>query len=260
MRIKRIILSLKGMPGDKQSSGNRFRMKDKKKVLVIGLDCAAPQLVFERWKDELPNIKRLMERGVFGKLRSIVPPITCPAWMCMMTGKDPGQLGIYGFRNRGDYSYNNLRFPTSKSVKEDTVWDILSRNGKKVILLGIPLTYPPKPVNGLVISSFLTPSTDSEYTYPGDLKGEIEALVGDYIIDVENFRTQDKENLLVQIYDMTHKRFRVAKYLLEEKEWDFFAMVEMGVDRIHHGFWKFIDPEHRKYQIGNPFENSIKDY
>jgi predicted AlkP superfamily phosphohydrolase/phosphomutase len=239
--------------GLKPSQGRR-------RVLVIGLDCATPQLVFDKWRDELPNLKRLMEGGTYGELESTVPPITVPAWMSMMTSKDPGQLGFYGFRNRADYSYDRMRIASSKLVVEDTVWDILSRAGKKVILVGVPQTYPVKPTNGYVISSFLTPSTRSQYTYPAELREEVEALVGDYMLDVENFRTEDKDDLIRQIYEMTQKRFTVVKYLLNEKEWDFFMMVEMGVDRIHHGFWKFFDSEHHKYEPNSPYQNVIEDY
>lgn len=239
--------------GLKPSQGRR-------RVLVIGLDCATPQLVFDKWRDELPNLKRLVEGGTYGELESTIPPITVPAWMSMMTSKDPGQLGFYGFRNRADYSYDRMRIASSKLVVEDTVWDILSRAGKKVILVGVPQTYPVKPTNGYVISSFLTPSTRSQYTYPAELREEVEALVGDYMLDVENFRTDDKDDLIRQIYEMTQKRFTVVKYLLNEKEWDFFMMVEMGVDRIHHGFWKFFDSEHHKYEPNSPYQNVIEDY
>ncbi|MEK7282548.1 MAG: alkaline phosphatase family protein, partial [Acidobacteriota bacterium] len=78
------------------------------KVAVIGLDCAAPRLVFERFRDHLPNLKSLMEGGCYGPLLSTHPPITVPAWACMMRSQDPGQLGIYGFRNRKDHSYDGL--------------------------------------------------------------------------------------------------------------------------------------------------------
>ena len=70
------------------------------RVAVIGLDCAEPSLVFDRFADELPNISQLIARGTWGPLRSVDPPITVPAWSCMLTGRDPGELGIYGFRNR----------------------------------------------------------------------------------------------------------------------------------------------------------------
>ena len=70
------------------------------KLLLIGLDCASPALVFERYRARLSNLERLMRTGSYGRLRSIVPPITVPAWAAMLTGRDPGQLGLYGFRNR----------------------------------------------------------------------------------------------------------------------------------------------------------------
>ncbi len=87
------------------------------KVCVIGLDCAPPELVFDLWRDQLPHLRRLMAQGVYGPLESTIPPITVPAWMSMMTGKDPGTLGIYGFRNRRDHSYDGLAFASNKMIQ-----------------------------------------------------------------------------------------------------------------------------------------------
>ncbi len=233
---------------------------DKRKVLVIGMDCMTPQLVFERWRDELPNLRRLMEQGLWGELESTIPPITVPAWSCMMSSKDPGVLGFYGFRNRADYSYDRMSIATSKDVKEDRVWDILSRDAKQVILVGVPQTYPPSPVYGQMVTSFLTPSTKSPYTYPPELRAEVEGLVGDYVLDVQGFRTEDKERLLKQIYEMTDQHFALVKHLLKTKPWRFGMYVEMGPDRIHHGFWKHFDAQHPKHIPGSPFQNAILDY
>ena len=231
-----------------------------KKVLIIGLDCATPQLVFDKWAAQLPTIASLMNRGSYGLLRSCVPPITVPAWSCMMSGKNPGKLGCYGFRNRSDHSYEGLAFATSRAIKEDRVWDILSRAGKKVILVGVPQTYPPTPVNGLMVTCFLTPDTSCQYTHPRELAAEIKAQVGDYMLDVDDYRTENKEQILGQIYEMTEKRFNLFKHFLQTKPWDFAMMVEMGIDRMHHGFWKYMDPEHPKYEPGSKFENAIFDY
>jgi predicted AlkP superfamily phosphohydrolase/phosphomutase len=231
-----------------------------KRVLVIGLDSAPPKQVFEEWVDELPHIKSLMEQGIYGELESTIPAITCPAWMSMMTSKNPGQLGFYGFRNRKGHSYDEMWIANSRYVREDTVWDILSRRGLKVGMVGVPQTYPPKPVNGFMVTSFLTPGIESQYTYPDELKDEIQSLVGKYIIDCENFRTENKQELLDEIYEMTEKRFKVVKSFVREKPWDFFMMVEMGPDRIQHGFWKYCDREHFKYEEGNEYENAFLDY
>ena len=178
----------------------------------------------------------------------------------MMSSKDPGQLGYYGFRNRKNYSYDGYMIATSDSVTHKRAWDYLSDKGNNVVLLGIPQTFPPKPVNGHIVSGFLTPTNSSNYTYPPTLKEEIETVSDGYVFDVANFRTNDKEALLARIYEKTEKHFKVAKHLLKTKPWDFFMLVEMGVDRIHHAFWSFMDKDHKKYIPGNSFENSIKDY
>jgi predicted AlkP superfamily phosphohydrolase/phosphomutase len=231
------------------------------RALVIGLDCAPPQLVFERWRDDLPTLRALMERGRYGVLRSCDPPITVPAWACMTSSRSPGALGIYGFRNRRDYSYDRLSIADSRAVRVPRVWDVLSRRGRPVIVIGVPPTYPVSAVNGVMISDFLTPDTErAQYTYPAELKQEIEGLVGRYMVDVDNFRTPDKGRLLIDLEEMTEKRFRVAEHLLETRPWDLFFMVEIGTDRVHHAFWRFADPEHRLYEPGNRFEAAMLDY
>jgi predicted AlkP superfamily phosphohydrolase/phosphomutase len=232
----------------------------RRRVMLIGLDCAAPELVFDRWLDDLPNIKSLYAGGVHGLLRSCDPPITVPAWSVMMSSKSPGLLGVYGFRNRADHSYDKYTIANSLAIKEDRLWDILSRSGKHSIIIGVPGTYPPRPLKGALVGDFLTPDTNCNYTYPAELSQEIEQVVGEYILDVRDFRSGNKPKILADIYEMTRKRFQLARHLLATQDWDYFMMVEMGVDRIHHAFWDDMDPAHRFYVAGNQFENAIRDY
>ena len=173
-----------------------------RKVLVIGLDSAPPELVFEKYRDELPNIRRLMENGVYGRMQSCHPPITVPAWMVMVTSKSPGRLGLYGFRHRKGFSYTDGWIANALSVKEEKIWSILSHAGKKVCIVGVPPSYPPTPLNGELVSCFITPNSNREYTYPSELKKEIEGLVGPYPFDVE-FRTDQRDELLKNLNDMT---------------------------------------------------------
>jgi predicted AlkP superfamily phosphohydrolase/phosphomutase len=243
----------------------RFRRKKERQVFVIGLDCGDPILMFDLWRDRLPHFTRLAENGLYGNLTSTIPCITVPSWSSMLSGKDPGTLGFYGFRNRADYSYERMSIATGAAVKEKRVWDYVGAAGKQSVVVGVPQTYPVRPIDGCLISSFLTPSTTSpksHWTHPPQLRDEIsQVLEGEtYDVDVPQFRTEDKEFLLKQVYDMTDKRFKVLDYLLCEKSWDFFMFVEMGVDRIHHGFWKYMDKEHPKYEPGNPYEDAILDY
>ncbi len=230
------------------------------RVLLIGLDCAEPSLVFDAWRSDLPNLHRLMGSGVWGRLESCHPPITVPAWSCMMSGRDPGELGIYGFRNRARRSYDPPAIATSLDVAEKRIWQLLSAEGRRCAVLGVPGTYPPSPVNGIMVSCFLAPSNGAVRTHPPELGEEIDRIAGGYVADVRDFRTEDKRRLLADIRSMTARRFLVARHLLARESWDFFAMVEMGIDRIHHAFWRFFDREHRLYQPGNPFESAIHDY
>ena len=236
------------------------------KLFVIGLDCAPPELLFQQWRHELPNLKRLMDRGQYRELESVIPAITVPAWSCMTSSKDPGTLGFYGFRNRADYSYGGRYIATGQAVKEKRIWEILSEAGKKCIVVGVPQTYPIKPLaNGHIISSFLTPSTTDpaiQWTHPPELRQEVEKLLAPeiYDVDVPNFRTDDKDYLLRQLYDMTRKRFVVLRHLLDTRPWDFFMFVEMGTDRIHHALWALHDPTHRKFEVNGRYQHAIRDY
>jgi predicted AlkP superfamily phosphohydrolase/phosphomutase len=231
------------------------------KVAVIGLDCAAPELVFDRWPEELPNVRRLTRSGTWGRLRSVDPPITVPAWSCMMTGRDPGELGIYGFRNRSDHGYDSLVIADSRAVEIDRVWDHMARAGRHVVVVGVPQTSPPVSVNGELVSCFLTPDTRRDpYTYPASLRTEIEALVGPYRVDVRNFRSDDRDRILAEIYAMTEQRFAVCRHLLDTRPWDFFMVVEIGLDRMHHAFWRFSDPDHPRHEPGHRYRDVIRSY
>jgi predicted AlkP superfamily phosphohydrolase/phosphomutase len=229
-------------------------------MLVIGLDCAEPSLVFDRWARDLPNLSALARKGAWGPLEASTPAITVPAWTCMVSSKDPGTLGIYGFRNRSDHSYDKLGIANGNSVHHKRVWDLLGEAGKTSVVIGVPPTYPVKPIQGYLVSCFLTPGVQSSFAYPAELKDEVLGIAPDYDFDVAQFRTDNKDWLHRQILEMTEKRFRLVDHLLTAKPWDFFMVMEIGVDRIHHGFWQFHDPQHFRYTPGNPYENVIHDY
>ena len=230
------------------------------RVAVIGLDCAAPQLVFHRFAGELPVLQGLLAAGVWGELESVDPPITVPAWACAMTGCDPGQLGIYGFRKRIDHGYGEPGLVDSTDVRRPAVWDTLSRAKRQVIVLGVPPSYPPRRVAGCMVGCQLTPSTSRRYTYPADLAGEITRVVGDYAVDVADFRRRDRGRLIGEICDMTKRRFRLFRHLLKTRPWAFAMMVEIGLDRMHHGFWSCFDEGHPRFVPGHPHGNAILDY
>ena len=229
------------------------------KTLVIGLDCATPELLFG--DERLTNIRRLMEGGCYGRLESIIPPITVPAWMCMATSQDPGSLGVYGFRNRCDHSYDGLSIVNSKSIQDLAIWDQVAREGKKANIIGLPPSYPPRKVNGVCIGCFMTPDTNTaEYTRPPMIKDQIRDLVGEYPVDVKGFRTDRKDWLKDEIYSTSRKHFEVVRNMMQTTEWDYFHFVEICLDRLQHGFWKFHDTQHVLHVPDNAYKDVITDY
>ncbi len=230
-----------------------------RKALLVGLDCAAPDLLFDKFIDRLPNFRRMMRRGVYGRLESCDPPITIPAWTVMVSSKSPGALGLYGFRHRRNNSYEDIWIASSNRVKEKRIWDYVAEVGGKSCVVGVPPSYPPFPMNGWLVGGFITPDANRDYTYPKELRLEIGKLVGDYPVDVE-FRIDDKRGLVKEIFDMTEKHFEVIKHLMRTRDWSFFMFVEIGLDRVHHAFWKYFDETHHLHEPGSEFENVMEGY
>jgi len=233
---------------------------NKSRVLIVGLDCAVPRFVFDHESLSLPNLHRLMGEGIWGELRSCDPPITIPAWSCMTSGLDAGSLGVYGFRNRRDHSYGPLALASAHDIRAKRLWDYAGDAGLDSIVLGVPQTYPPRPLRGCLVTDLLTPSTSVPYTYPESVASELRAAAGEYIIDVPDFRADARNGLADRIHALMHNRFDYAEYLLRAKSWQLFMMVEIGLDRIHHAFWQDADPAHPDYRPGNQYESVIPDY
>ena len=231
------------------------------KILVIGLDCAAPELLLG--DERLANIRRLMEVGCYGRLESVIPPITVPAWMCMATSQDPGSLGVYGFRNR---HRSLLRRPGDRQLPVDQRAGHLGpgrpRGEASRSSSASRRAIPPRKVNGISVGCFLTPDTAKDvYTHPPEVGDEIARLVGHYPVDVKGFRTDDKAWLRDEIYAMSRKHFEVVRHFLKNAEWDYFQFVEIGLDRIQHGFWKLPRPGARPARARTArIATSIRDY
>jgi predicted AlkP superfamily phosphohydrolase/phosphomutase len=155
----------------------------------------------------------------------------------MLSSQDPGQLGIYGFRDRRSYAYDDQGIAHSRRIDRAMLWDALAAHGCRSLLVGVPLTYPPPAVHGWVVSCFLTPSRRSPYAHPPELRDEIEERFPDYTFDVSDFRSADRTALAQRIRAKTEAHFRLARHLVGTRAWDFFMMVEMGTDRMQHAFW-----------------------
>jgi predicted AlkP superfamily phosphohydrolase/phosphomutase len=198
----------------------------------------------------LPNLKRLTELGARGQLESTRPPTTAPAWMACVTGTNPGQHGVFDFR---ESPFLDPRRPlvSSRSVQVPTLWQILSYHGRQVGLLNVPISYPPEPVNGFVVSGMMSPGSESNYTYPPHLRDELNAQ--GYVIDVEIQRydveaQDDALRFLDDVEAALRKRVEALFGLMDSWPWQFLMAVFVAADRIQHLMWKTMaDPESRFY-------------
>ncbi len=218
-----------------------------RKVIVFGLDGAAFSLV-EKWMGEgkLPTFQRLASEGVHGVLRSTVCPITATAWPSFMTGKNPAKTGVFDFYQvkRGTYE---VYYPNASHIQAETLWGILSSEGKKVGVFHVPITYPPEKVNGFLISGMGIPEDKNAcITYPPDLKQKMEKAVGfPYRPYPEYDRHKDPyESFLSSAFQILDERKPFIRYLWKEYDPEFLMMVISETDFIAHYFWKYMDDRH----------------
>lgn len=218
---------------------------NQKKAVIIGIDGATfdiikPMIAAGR----LPHIANLMKEGCHGSLNSTIPPITAPAWVSFMTGKEPSNHGLYLFFHYKPELFLKGNFPlvTTASIKAKTVWEILRDKGKKVISINVPMTYPPFEVNGIMISGMGTPEGSQNYIYPPDQAVRLEKEVGFCRIVDPRFRDLSKnqnmlQELLKSLYEAEKKRLKLATHLLANDNWDFFMIVFTLTDRVQHFLW-----------------------
>jgi len=227
------------------------------KVLVIGLDGATWDLIIPWIREgKLPTFKKLMDNGVYGTLKSTIPPWTVPAWNCMLTGKNPGRLGVFSFitqREPGSYEFRPYFF--INKPKKNTIVDILSKYGKTVCSINIPTTHYAYEINGCMVAGWLY-HPSKPLTYPKELKSELDDITNGYEIDVEKSRfihgegthIENTEKFLRDLYRITEKRAKATEYLLDKYNWDFFFVVFTGTDRIQHELWENKKEIKRYYQ------------
>ena len=218
------------------------------RLLIIGLDGATFDLIEPMAAaGELPALGDLMRRGVRARLRSTVPPMTLPAWSSFLTGLDPGGHGLFDFTRREPGRYA-LRFASARDRSGKTFLRTLSDEGRRVASVGVPSTYPPEPLNGVMISGFDSPVTtgiDASFVHPPGLYDEILREVGPYrITDFQEMRIGPgwHDMAFRRIGETLEAKTAVVRYLLDREPWDGFMALFGEADTTCHHFWFCHDP------------------
>jgi len=208
------------------------------RMLIVGLDGLNPELIRD-WLDDLPNLKRMQQEGIWGEIESTIPPHPVPAWVSAQSSRNPGAFGFWSLRYRDEFYYDLPKVAdcTIKEKRVEPLYKILARFGQKVAVISLPTTWPPPKIpGGYSVSCYMTPQEDTNFTWPTSFKDEIEKVVGKYIIDLQakDYLQMNRQKLLNDIHIMDSQRCALLKYLISKKQCDFVWLVLTGPDRIGH--------------------------
>lgn len=215
------------------------------KCIVIGIDGATFKIIEPlALKGKLPNISRLMTKGVRCNLRSGKPRISPSIWTSIITGKNPGKHGIYDFV-RNDYSNRGHSFNSSADRKSKPLWSVLSEHGKKVCIAGLLMTYPPDKINGYMVSEIISDITGhgaksdkTSHTFPAALAQEIETQIGKFEL---NRKPNNIRDMVRDIQLSAKYRYKLYKYLSQKNDLDFQFFYFPETDTISHMGWEFLN-------------------
>lgn len=215
------------------------------RVVFIGID-GMPFTFMKRLIDEgrAPNAARLAQQGSLLRMDSVWPWVSSVAWSTMMTGVNPAKHNIYGFIDRDPATYQQF-IPTSRHMKAKTLWEVLSDAGKRVVVVNVPVTYPPRQVNGILVAGFLSPSLDKA-VYPPSYIATLKSL--GYIVDADPWKARESKELALQeVNAALDARIRTLFHLFDHEDWDYLHVHIMETDRLHHFLWQQMEEEHPTY-------------
>ena len=216
------------------------------RVLIVGLDGATFDVILPMIEQRrLPVLARLLESGAWGELLSTLPPLSPIAWSSFLTGKNPGRHGVFGFEEIEPGSYN-FRPVAASRLGHRSLWRIASDHGRRVVALDIPFSYPPEPVNGVLVAGYGAPTGEaSAFTYPPALRDDLARRFGGFRVAVPALRASPPCDALFRQWDqILDSRSRVADFFVRAGDWDVFMIVLGVTDHIQHGAWTYCEPLH----------------
>jgi len=235
------------------------------KVFIISLDGATWDVLRPLMaQGYLPNLQAVMQSGVSAKLESVIPPVTASAWTSFMTGKNPSKHGIFDFTSFDlrDYRWG---INTAQQVQSKTIWQILSEQGKRVVVVNLPYTYPPYEINGVMVSGWDAPSGQTNFTYPQSVRNDILEMFPDYSSNlwVSEFRPQQSEEHFRQFTAKLIRGFEqgagLASHLMDAQAWDVFMVHFQQTDWIQHKLWEYIEEGCKNPEDKSPKVEAVRN-
>ncbi|MDQ7028380.1 MAG: alkaline phosphatase family protein [Ardenticatenia bacterium] len=222
----------------------RLRRRQRR-VVVVGLDGTPYSFLQEALRaGRLPNLGHLVKEGSLLRMTSVYPWVSSVAWATFMTGVNPAKHGIFGFIDRDPRTYRTF-IPVASHMRAPTLWERLSQAGKRVLVMNVPVTFPPKPVNGVLVAGFLSPSVEKA-VFPPDVASTLKGL--GYRVDADpRLARQSLEAMMETIQEALERRLAAFWHFWEQEAWDFAMLVIMETDRLHHFYWAHMEADHPRW-------------
>jgi len=214
------------------------------RTFVIGIDGVSYDLI-KHYVDagELPFIASVVERGSFGMLQSVLPPASPPAWTTITTGVNPGKHGIFDFVQHNPRTLQR-RLISSRDVCVRRFYHYAGDHGRTCCVANVPITYPPEPVPGALVTGMLTPDGAESFTYPASLGRELtDAFPGLRTAPSASYSVDRRDEYLDYLLESVKQHGELAAYLMEKQPSDLFFFVFMESDHASHKLWGPFDGE-----------------
>lgn len=224
------------------------------RTVLIGLDGATFTILDLLTQDgTMPVLKEFIDSGVRAELCSVIPPLTPPAWTSLVTGRSPGQHGVFDFFCKESPESHHIRFATSRDVGAETIWSIVNRHGLRVAVLNFPLMFPPPPINGYSVPGWMPWRQLRLGCQPEGLYDRLKALPGFNVRElamdmkmeekaVEGCDPDEYEDWIELHIRRERQWFQILSTLMHEDPCELMAVLFDGVDKLQHLFWQYLDP------------------
>ena len=226
----------------------RIKLPPQQKACVVGLD-GTPYSMITRFMDSgvMPNLKDIVSRGRVAPMTVTLPEISSVSWSSFMTGKNPGEHGIFGFTDLEDGTYKQC-FPSFRDLKADTIWDRLGEANMRSVVINQPATYPARPIHGALVSGFVAVQLERS-VFPAKYLRLIRDI--DYEIDVDAAQVKDNPVALFRVLgELLDSRRRLFDALWESERWNLMEVIVTGTDRLHHFIWDAYEDESHPHHGG----------
>lgn len=230
------------------------QLSESGKVVLIGLDGATFRVLGPLVEaGVMPTVARMMNEGAWGNLMTTRPPVTCPAWPTMFTGVNPGKHGVFSFSYR-DPKSGRTRTASGGDIQAPKIWDMIGEAGRKVGILNVPITYPARPVNGAMMTGFVSPDDSRNVFHPESLDRKMRERFADLSLNwaVLGYRPSEpakREEHIRRINELMRLRIAQFEFILDEHPMDFCFFVHEYPDRVHHLFYHLLDPDYEAYNV-----------